>query len=140
MDKTRELSKVKELSIRKDFFKLIETGKKDLEFRKLKKGITNGVHELIDSDTEETLGYAILNPIAVNPEIEDELVYETHEVTISTGKISGYVIGHIDPETYKFVKEKYIDKQIDFVCYHISLVSERIKDYIERLKDGKKNL
>lgn len=123
------------IKIEKRFFELIKSGKKTLEFRKLEKGITKGLYELIDYQTEETLGYAVLRPLAVNPWIDEELIHGGHDVWIPLGATGGYSLGQTDTETFKFVFKNYRRKFIDFICYSIVIVGEVVKDHIEELEE-----
>lgn len=111
------------LKMNKYFFSLIVSGKKKLEFRKLSKGLCHGKYMVIDNESYDYLGDIELKPVAVNPAIDNELVYNTHEVWIKTGEISGHVIGHIDKGSYTFIRKNYIDKKEDFVAYEIKLLN-----------------
>lgn len=132
-----KMKEIKKLEIKREFFELIKSGKKEFEFRKLEKGLTKGVYLFIDSDTEEELAHVVLMPKAINPRIDRDLIHGGHEVEIPLGISSGIKIGQVDSKTYKFVYERYIKNTIDFVCYKVDIISEGAKEFIETINKEK---
>ncbi len=82
------------------------------------------------NDEYKTYGKAYLKAISINPKISYGVFDEETPTAswIDTGiedgrrpkKFTEGQINIIDKETYDFVKENYVDKDIDFVVYYVS--------------------
>ena len=111
------------IKIEKKFFDLIKSGKKKYEFRKLEKGLTNGIYEVVSLDESVMYGHIELKVEKLNPKLYSHYSYNNspnwdRHIFIMIDDKRYYV----NVDEYNFIKENYIDKKIDFVAYAVKVV------------------
>ncbi len=138
--------KMEQIKIQKKLWDKIVSGEKKYEFRKLSKGIESGTYEFVSVDkyiwtpegdkikidpskynvnhiivgvqcwaTREKFGTATLEIIRSNPQLNPSDLWWWFE--------NDYIM-QPDKDSYNFVKENYVDKNISFAVYEISDVKE----------------
>lgn len=128
------------LKLYKRFWNKIVSGEKKYEFRKLEKGLDEGDYWYVNAESETFIGpfedepitipkgwfgSVHLKPIAINVTLF--IKKENEEEQRGTMNYSNYF--SVNKETYEFVKENYIDKNINFICYEISDVKEMNNEF-----------
>lgn len=89
-------------------------------FKKLEDGIVSGRYDVYVKDENQLLGIIHIKPIKVNPFLtEYESILYANQKIYRAYMRSGETI--ITKATYNFLRENYVDKNIDFIAYEVIL-------------------